>query len=57
MSLQELGSRHKIECNQALFQVNYYNSCESRVMKLNRTIALNVCLKGQCKEKRPGKVQ
>lgn len=29
---------------------------ESRIMKMNRTTALNVCIQGQCKEKRPGKV-
>lgn len=51
MPFWELASSLNSERSQVIFQVGYYCSCGSRIMKLNRIIGLNIWLEGWYREK------
>lgn len=51
MPFWELASSLNSERSQVIFQVGYYCSCGSRIMKLNRIIGLNIWLEGWYRKK------
>lgn len=51
MPFWELASSLNSKRSQVIFQVGYYCSCGSRIMKLNRIIGLNIWLEGWYREK------